>query len=87
MFLLHNLCHLHLLFNAFLCHSYLPNEFLYGTISPIIKDSNGDTSDSNNYRGITLGPILAQVFEGHSRTKPLVGGSIRELKRDGWLAH
>ena len=57
------LCHLHLIFNAFLSHSYLPTEFLYGTISPIVKDSNGDTTDSSNYRGITLGPILAQVFE------------------------
>ena len=57
------LCHLHLLFNAFLSHSYLPTEFLDGTISPIVKDTNGDTTDSNNYRGITLGPLLAQVFE------------------------
>ena len=57
------LCHLHLVFNALLSHSYLPNEFLYGTVSHIIKDSNGDSTDSSNYRGITLGPILSHVFE------------------------
>ena len=54
---------LHLLFNGLLCHSYLPFEFLCGTITPIIKDPNGDASDSSNYRGITLGPIFGQVFE------------------------
>ena len=57
------LCHLHLLFNSLLVHSYLPFEFLCGTITPVIKDTNGDNCDSSNYRAITLGPILAQVFE------------------------
>ena len=57
------LCYLHLLYNGLLTHSYMPHEFLCGTISPIIKDPNGDSTCSNNYRGITLGPILLQVFE------------------------
>ena len=57
------LCYLHLLYNGLLSHSYMPHEFLCGTISPIIKDPNGDSTCSNNYRGITLGPILLQVFE------------------------
>ena len=57
------LCYLHLLFNALLSHSYMPYEFLCGTITPIIKDPNGDSTNSNNYRGITLGPIFLQIFE------------------------
>ena len=57
------LCYLHLLFNALLTHSYLPFEFLCGTISPIIKDTNGDTTDSSNYRPITLGSTFSQFFE------------------------
>ena len=57
------LCYLHLLFNALLSHSYLPFDFLCGTISPIIKDSNGDSTDSSNYRPITLGPTFSQLFE------------------------
>ena len=57
------LCYLHLLYNGLLTHSYMPYEFLCGTITPIIKDPNGDSTDSNNYRGVTLGPILLQVFE------------------------
>ena len=55
--------YLHLLFNGLLTHSYLPHEFLLGTISPIIKDPRGDCASSNNYRPITLGPIFLQIFE------------------------
>ena len=54
---------IHLLFNALLSHSYLPHEFLCGTISPIIKDSQGDISDCSNYRGITLGDLFSKLFE------------------------
>ena len=57
------LCYLHLLFNALISHSYLPYDFLCGTISPIVKDSNGNTTDSSNYRPITLGPTFSQLFE------------------------
>ena len=55
-------CYLHLLYNSLLSHSYMPHEFLLGNITPIIKDANGDTC-SGNYRPITLGPILLQLFE------------------------
>ena len=54
---------LQLLFNGLLSHSYMPYEFLCGTITPIIKDANGDSTHSGNYRPITLGPIFLQVFE------------------------
>ena len=57
------ICYLHLLFNGLLSHSYLPHEFLCGTITPVVKDPNGDCTSSNNYRPVTLGPILCQVFE------------------------
>ena len=55
--------YLHLLFNALLTHSYVPHEFLLGTISPIVKDTSADCSSSSNYRPITLGPIFLQIFE------------------------
>ena len=56
-------CYFHLLFNGLLTHSYLPYEFLCGTISPVLKDPNGDTTLSSNYRPVTLGPIISQLFE------------------------
>ena len=52
-----------MLFNALLSHSYLPYDFLCGNISPIVKDSNGDTTSTSNYRPITLGPTFSQLFE------------------------
>ena len=55
--------YLHLLFNGLLSHSYMPHEFLCGTIIPTVKDPNGDSTASNNYRPITLGPIFLQIFE------------------------
>ena len=57
------LCHLHLLFNGLLQHGYVPANFLQGTITPIVKDSQGDLSDPSNYRGITLSCLPAKLFE------------------------
>ena len=55
--------HLHLLFNSMIQHGYVPSDFLKGVITPIIKDSEGDTSSVDNYRGITLSNIFAYLFE------------------------
>ena len=44
-------------------HSYVPTQFLSGTISPIVKDSQGDVSQPSNYRGITLSCLPAKLFE------------------------
>ena len=55
--------HLHLLFNAMIQHAYVPYEFLNGVVSPLVKDSEGNHSDPNNYRGLTLGVVLSQLFE------------------------
>ena len=55
--------HFHLLFNSMIQHSYVPTEFLHGTITPIVKDSQGDLSDTSNYHGITLSTLPAKFFE------------------------
>ena len=44
-------------------HGTVPGDFLLGTITPIVKDNQGDLSDCNNYRGITLGNLFAKLFE------------------------
>ena len=61
--------HLHLLFNSFLQHSFVPADFLQGTISPVVKDSSGDLNATNNYRGVTLSSIFSQMFENALRLK------------------
>ena len=55
--------HLHLLFNGMLQHGIVVEDFLRGTITPIIKDTQGDISDTSNYRGITLGNLYSKLFE------------------------
>ena len=46
-----------------LSHAFVPRQFRFGTIIPIIKDKNGNASDVNNYRGITISPMISKVFE------------------------
>ena len=61
--------HLHLLFNSFLLHGFVPTSFLKGTISPTVKNSSGNLNSSDNYRGITLCCTLSHLFENALRLK------------------
>ena len=61
--------HLHILFNAMLQHSYIPTLLLRGDISPLVKDRDGNMSDSANYRAITLSSIFIQMFESLQKAK------------------
>ena len=61
--------HLHILFNAMLQHSYVPTLLLRGNISPLVKDRDGNISDSGNYRAITLSSIFIQMYEILERMK------------------
>ena len=54
---------LHLLLNTMLRHGFVPTQFRFGTIVPIVKDHHGDLGDIDNYRGITLSPIASKIFE------------------------
>ena len=57
------IAHLHILYNAMLQHSFVPTLLLRGNIAPLVKDREGDLSDSSNYRAITLSSIFVQMFE------------------------
>ena len=61
--------HIHLLFNALIQHSFVPTDFLLGTISPIVKDSSGDLNAVGNYRGVTLCSVFSHMFEFALRLK------------------
>ena len=52
---------LQLLFDKMLIHSFVPHQFQRGTIIPLVKDSRGDKSDMNNYRGITIAPVISML--------------------------
>ena len=51
---------IHKLFNNCLTHGIYPKTWTSGYITPIHK--NGDTSDPNNYRGITVTNALGKLF-------------------------
>jgi hypothetical protein len=52
-----------LIFNAMLRHSFIPHQFRLGSLIPIVKDHQGNLGDCNNYRGITISPIVSKIFE------------------------
>ena len=54
--------HLSLLFRAGEAHNFLPHELSEGVIHPVPK-ANKDASKSCNYRPITIGCIVAKIFE------------------------
>ena len=55
--------HLSLLFKMLLKHSIVPDGFGYGVVIPLIKNSDGNHFISDNYRGITISPVISKLFE------------------------
>ena len=44
-------------------HAFVPKQFRFGFIIPVIKDHQGNLSDTGNYRPITIAPIVSKLFE------------------------
>jgi len=52
------------LFNLMLIYEYVPNDFGVGIMVPILKSSVNNKSDStDDYRGISINPIVSKLFE------------------------
>jgi len=51
------------LFNKMLTCGKVPELFCNGVTIPVPKNKYGDLTDSKNYRGITLSPVISKVFE------------------------
>ena len=51
------------LFNMMLRHAFVPKQFRFGFMVPIVKDQQGNHSDIANYRGITISPVISKLFE------------------------
>ena len=49
--------HTCLLFTAMLKHSFVPTDFKFEIIIPVLKDKHGDMTSIDMYRGITLTPV------------------------------
>ena len=52
-----------ILFNACLKHGYVPDALGDGLVIPLVKGGNVDGSRTENYRGITISPILSKLLE------------------------
>jgi hypothetical protein len=50
------------IFNSFIENSVVPSEWKSATVSPLFKNQ-GSNSELNNYRGISVLPLLSKVFE------------------------
>ena len=55
------LVHLCLPFNAMLCHSFVPSDFCFGMIMPLLKEKHADASRLDMYREHYH--VLHQLFE------------------------
>ena len=56
--------HLKLLFAMCMSHGYVPHAFGQVIIIPLVKDKSAALNNVNNYRAITLIPVISKVFEG-----------------------
>ena len=57
------LIHLKNLFKFIMLHRFVPNSFGTGVVIPLIKDKAGNLNGVDNYRPITLSPIISKLFE------------------------
>ena len=44
-------------------HAFVPTDFRFGIIKPLLKDKHGDPTKLEMYRGITLAPVFSKLFE------------------------
>ena len=55
--------HLKLLFSMFYNHGFIPDKFGIGITIPVVKDKLRNINSINNYRPITLSPVISKMFE------------------------
>jgi len=51
------------LFKIVVRFGVVPTDFGCGVVIPLVKNTDGDVTSSDNYRGITLSPVISKVFE------------------------
>ena len=49
-------------FNRIICDKQIPEAFKTGILNPVLKKSK-DPTNMDNYRGITVSPIIGKLFE------------------------
>ena len=54
---------LSLLFNMLYLYGTVPDAFGVGIAIPLVKKMDGDRTNSDNYRCITISPVISKIFE------------------------
>ena len=54
---------LKMLFNVMYANGFVPDDFGRGLLIPLLKDSNADVTQCDNYRGITISGVISKLFE------------------------
>ena len=54
---------LSLLFRMIVQQGIVPTAFDKEIVIPLVKNIDGNRTDSSNYRGITLSPVISKLFE------------------------
>jgi len=49
-------------FNLIMIHGYVPNDFGYCIVVPLLKDRYGDVSKLDNCRAITISCVISKVL-------------------------
>jgi len=44
-------------------HGYVPSALGSGIVIPLLKDANLDKTNMDNYRAITLSPVISKLFK------------------------
>jgi len=44
-------------------HTFVPSDFEFGLIKPILMDKHGDITSTHMYRHISLTPVVSKQFE------------------------
>lgn len=71
---------LKILFNLILLSGYVPTAFGHGIMIPLSKSNDGNMCNSDNYRGLTLSPVISKIFEHsilHKFNKNFVSGNLQ----------
>jgi len=55
--------HIKMLIQLIFQNGYVPNGFGLGLIIHLVNDKSGNLRDTDNYRAITIGPVIAKVVE------------------------
>ena len=67
-------------------HSFVPSDFRFGLIKPVLKDKYGDTTSTDMYRSITLLPVMSKLFELVLYGDFLTSDNLQfDFKKEDWV--